>query len=409
MSRRSWVPIAALATLAGCSAREAPPEQPSPARYLYVWAGTGHGSGGRNFVAVVDVRPESPTYGQILGASAPMDGGRMPHHTEFVLPAGGRYFANDYMAGRNFLVDATTPESPRVTAAPGVAPGFRLPHSFKRLDNSHLLMTLQFGDSTRPGNPGGLAEVDAEGRLVRASSSADSAFPGAAIRTYALEALPGIDRVLTTSSPMDTIERTAHVVQVWRLSDLRLLKTIPVPGLPGDSVEYYPFEVRALEDGKTLLLNTYYCGFYRITDLDQSAPKIDLVLSMREPRRIGCSVPVVRGKFWVMPIAYAHTLVTLDVSDPAHPVEVSALPTDSTFFPHWIAADPGSNRLVVTEQGDGAPRILMIELDPATGRLSWDERFREADSTARGLSFSRARWPNGVTGHAMPHGALFVP
>jgi len=207
---------------------------------------------------------------------------------------------------------------------------------------------------------GRLAEVDAEGRLVRASSSTDSAFPGAAIRTYALEALPGIDRVLTTSSPMDT-GRTADVVQIWRLSDLALLKTIPMPGIPGDSVER----------------------------------------SLRNP--CACRRQDGAAQYLYLP------LLPFDISDPAHPVEVSALATDSSFFPHWIAADPGSNRLVVTEQGDGAPRILMIRLDPATGGLSWDERFQEADSTARGVSFSPARWPNGVTGPAMPHRALLVP
>jgi hypothetical protein len=177
----------------------------------------------------------------------------------------------------------------------------------------------------------------------------------------------------------------------------------------GDSLEKYPFEVRALADGRSLLLNTYTCGFYRITDLDRPEPRIELVHSMRDPARYGCSVPIIQGKYWLMPIAYAHTIVTLDLSDPAKPVEVAAFPFDSTFYPHWIAADPGSDRLVVTEQGDGPPRVMMLRLDRATGKLSWDAGFQEADSTARGVSFSRARWPNGVTGHAMPHGALFVP
>lgn len=406
--RRGARALTTLLALAGCSPREAPPQAPVPARYLYVWAGTGHGTGGSNFIAVLDVRPESATYGQIVGTSDAVPGGMMPHHTEFVLPPSGKYFANDFMAGKNFLVDASVPESPRVTPTPETASGFRRPHSFKRLDGSRVLMTLQFGDSTRAGNPGGLALVDSAGNVLRASSSFDSAMPHAAIRTYAIEALPGIDRVLTTSAPMDS-EHTADVVQIWRLSDLTLLKTIPIPGLAGDSVERYPFEVRGMEDGKTLLLNSYYCGFYRIAGLDSAVPTVELVLAMREPRRIGCSVPLVLGRFWIMPIAYAHTIVTLDISDPAHPVEVAAFPTDSTFFPHWIAADPGSDRLVVTEQGDGPPRVLMVRLDPATGRLSWDERFRDADSTGRGVSFSRARWSNGLTGHAIPHGALFVP
>ena len=183
-----------------------------------------------------------------------------------------------------------------------------------------------------------------------------------------------------------------------------------MPGIPGDSVNAYPFEVRALADGRTLFLNTYNCGFYRITGLETDAPRVELVLAMHHPDRIGCSVPVVLGRYWVMPIAYAHVIVTLDLVDPLHPKEVAVLPTDSTFFPHWLAADPGSDRLVVTEQADGEPRGLIVRLDRGTGRLSWDERFRDPGSARPGVSFDRAEWPGGaIHGMAMPHGALFVP
>ena len=381
-----------------------------PARFLYVWAGTGHSRehAGTDFLAILDANPDSPSYGHILGARAITNAGVMPHHAEFVLPAGRPLFANDFTTGKSFLIDHSNPASPRLLTTIDSIPGFRQPHSFARLHDTLVLATLQFGDSTVAGNPGGLAQFDASGRLLRTASSQDSSFPGARIRTYGLTLLPEIDRAVSTSSPMDT-ERTANVIQVWRLSDFTLLKTVRMPGIQGDSVEYYPFEARTLADGRTVFLNTYHCGFYRITDLDQAEPRVDLVLSMREPRRIGCSVPVVSGSFWVMPVAYAHTIVTLDISDPAHPKEVFQLPTDSTFFPHWLAADPGSDRLVVTEQGDGPPRVMMARLDPSTGRLSWDERFREADSLRLGVSFNRARWPNGLTGSAMPHAALFVP
>ena len=385
--------------------------RPAPsARYLYVWSGTGHSREhpGTDFIAVLDADRDSPSYGRILGASTIAEGGVMPHHAEFALPPGRPLFANDFTTGKSFLIDHSNPISPRLLTAIDSIPGFRQPHSFARWQDTLILATLQFGDSTVAGAPGGLAEFDANGRLLRTASSRDTAFPGAAIRTYGITLLPKLDRVLTTSSPMDT-ERTAHVIQIWRLSDLRLLKTVRMPAIAGDSVEHYPFEARTLADGRTVFLNSYYCGFYRITDLDQPEPRVELVHSMREPRRIGCSVPAIAGNFWVMPIAYAHIIVTLDISDPAHPTEVSQLPTDSTFFPHWVATDPGSDRLVVTEQGDGPPRVLMARLNRSTGRLSWDERFREADSLQRGVSFSRGRWPNGLSGAAMPHAALFVP
>jgi len=401
--RRGAGLIAGLALLAASGGA------PRPARFLYVWAGTGHEHGGTGFVAVLDANPASPGYGRIVGAAPVTEHALMPHHTEYALPGDGRFFANDYTAGLTYLIDGGSAGAPRVAGRLDSVPGFRRPHSFARLRDSRVLATMQFGDSTRPGNPGGLAEFDANGRLLRSGSSADSAFPGARIRTYGVELLPAIDRALTTSAPMET-ELTANVVQVWRLSDLRLLRTIPVPGLPGDSVNAYPFEVRVLADGRTLFLNTYNCGFYRITGLETEAPRVELVLAMHHPERLGCSVPVVLGRYWVMPIAYAHLIVTLDLADPLHPKEVSALPTDSTFFPHWLAADPGSDRLVVTEQGDGEPRVLMARLDRVTGRLSWDQRFRERDSTRLGVSFNRAEWPGGaIRGMAMPHGALFVP
>jgi hypothetical protein len=407
VSRASRLLILA-ALLSACAPRDGGQAAPNPARYLYVWAGTAHHhDAGTNFIAVVDVDTSSATYGKILTAT-PADSGMMPHHAEYTLPAGHPFFANDFMTGRTVLVDASTPLAPRVVAAADSVPHFRQTHSFMRVGDTLVIATLQFGDSTLPGNPGGLAEFTAAGRLLRTASSADSAFPGARIRTYGLALVPAIDRALSTSSPMDT-EKTANVIQLWRLSDLTLLRTTAMPGIAGDSVEYYPFEARTLADGRTVFLNTYTCGFYRITDLDRSEPKVELVYSMREPRRFGCSVPIVAGRFWVMPVAYSHVIVTLDLADPSHPVEVSRLPTDTTFFPHWLAADPGSDRLVVTEQGDGLPRIMMLRLDRRNGRLSWDERFKEADSTAHGLSFARAGWPNGITGPAMPHAALFVP
>jgi len=167
------------------------------------------------------------------------------------------------------------------------------------------------------------------------------------------------------------------------------------------------FEVRTLDDG-TVMLNSYYCGFFRISDVG-GTPKIERVMALPQPRNTGCSVPVVLGHFMVMPIAYAHRFATIDLADPAHPREVASFPTDSTFFPHWASADPGSDRLVFTDQGDGAPMVKVAHFDRATGRLSWDAGFKDAGAAAPGVSYDRASWPNGVKGMAMPHGALFVP
>jgi len=285
-------------------------------------------------------------------------------------------------------------------------PGGRRVHTLIRLPNGNLLATYQFGDGKLTGDPGGLAEFDPHGRLIRSSSSRDAAFAGAKIRTYGLTIVPKIDRAVTTSSPMDD-ERPDNVVQIWRLSDLKLLKTLKVPNVTPDSTQMNPFELRALADG-SVMMNTYHCGFFHLTDLATN-PKITRVFGFHQPENFGCSVPLIAGKFWIMPIAYAHRFVTLDISNPDHPVEVASFPTDTTFFPHWIAADPNSDRVVFTDQGDGAPVVMVAHLDRSTGRLIWDESFRDAGAAKRGVSYHRATWPNGVKGMAMPHGALFVP
>lgn len=413
-NERAWqfaLLLAALASTAGCSTSE-PARNPEPAPYLFVWAGPhmGDTAGGSasDFVAVLDADPASAGYGQVVASQEAGVAGMMAHHTELTLPAGHPVFAEDYLAGRIVLLDFTDPVRPRVVRRIDSVPGYRRPHSFVRLPNGHVLATLQFGDGSLPGDPGGLAEFDAAGTLLRTGSSADSAYSDPPVRIYGLDAFPAIDRVVTTSSPMEMV-RTANVIQVWRLSDLRLLQTIRVPQLAGDSVGSYPFEIRALPDGKSALLNTYYCGFYLVTGLDAATPKLTLVHSMRDPRRIGCSVPTLVGRYWIMPVAYDHSVISLDISDPAHPVEVSVLRSDSAFLPHWSSADPESDRIVITGQDDGEPRVLIARLDAATGRLSWDEAFRDAGATRPGVSFDRATWPHGSVEHAMPHGALFGP
>jgi hypothetical protein len=385
-------------------------------QYLYVWAGprmtgmkasdSAHHPAGSDFVAVLDVDSASATYGQVIATTAVEGEGAMAHHTEFALSDRLTLFANDYHKGSISVIDLSAPRAPRVSATVDSVPGFRTPHSFARLASGHVIATMQFGNGSVAGDPGGLAEFDENGRLVRASSSADPAFPGARIRTYGVEVLPAIDRAVTTSTPMND-EVTAHVIQLWRLSDLTLLRTIPVPKLAGDSLEMYPFEVRALAGGRTAMLNTYYCGFYLLSDLETESPRVELVHSIANPRRIGCSVPVVVGRYEVLPIAYAKRIVSFDMSNPAKPVVASELETDSTVFPHWASADRTSDRIVITGQDDGEPRLLMVRLDSATGRLSWDERFRDQGSARRGVSFDRATWPHGATGPATPHGAVF--
>ena len=396
-----------------------------PSRYLYVWAGpkdmadsnymdhAPKAGSQSDFLAVVDLQPDETgaqeRYGRVI-ATVPVGAYHtMPHHGEQAFVPGRNWFVSGYMSGQLFAFDAADRAHPRFAAHVDTMPGLRRPHSLARLRNGHLIATVQFGPDTVHGRPGGIVELDDSGRVLRTASSADPAFSGASIRTYGLAVVPALDRIVTTSSSMDD-ERVADVLQVWRLSDLRLLRTIPLPPRP-DSANREPFEARVLSDGRSVVVNTYRCGFYQVADLETLSPRAEFLLSLQPPTGPGngCSVPVVVGHYWVMPIAYQHRVAVLDVSRPDHPREVSSLATDSTFFPHWSAADPQSDRIVVTEQGDGLPRVMIARLDPNTGHLRWDERFRDAGSARPGLNFGRPTWPNGAVGSAMPHAAVFVP
>ena len=282
---------------------------------------------------------------------------------------------------------------------------------------------MQRGNGTLDGDPGGIALFDSKGKLIHTSSAADAAFPGAKIRPYSLEVVQSIDRVLTTGRAMSTLkEKAADVIQIWRLSDLELMKTLAVPHLPPASLpecemitedcraeqyagENQPFEIRALHDGSALL-STFMCGFYRIHEIASDVPVIEPVLNW--PEALGCSVPVMIDRFEIMPVMFNNLIVTLDVSDTAAPREVSRYIAADGFSPHWMAGDPGRNRIVVTADGpDAFPTILVFEVDLATGELSLDERFGAFEDMTPGISFDRANWPHGSTGAAMPHAALF--
>jgi hypothetical protein len=379
-----------------------------PSRYLYLWAGSGTSKkDGVDMIAVLDADPASPKYGAVVGALTVDTAGRMPHHSEFNLPAHGPLFVNDFSADRSFLIDYSNPAHPKLAGRLMPVPGAHTAHSFARTPSGNVVATIQFGDGKQAGNPGGLAEFDNTGKLIRFGSSSDPAFPTAHIRTYALTILPKIDRIVTTSSPMDT-ETVANIIQVWRMSDLKLIKTLDVPKVTTDSSYRYPFEVRTLPDGRTALVNTYSCGFYHVTNLEGD-PKLERVMAMPQPKNFGCSVPIIVGHFMLMPIAYAHRYANIDIADPSHPVEVSSVATDTTFYPHWVARDPGSDRVVVDDQGDGAPFVMIGHFDANTGKLTWEDKFRDAGAAKPGVSFMKDKWPNGLKGMMMPHGAVFVP
>jgi hypothetical protein len=66
--------------------------------------------------------------------------------------------------------------------------------------------------------------------------------------------------------------------------------------------------------------------------------------------------------------------------------------------------------VIVADRGDGAgeARLWMVDIDPTTGQLKVDTRFRNEGSDQPGFSFDLPEWPHGQTGPAIPHGSVFV-
>jgi hypothetical protein len=399
----------------------APDSKGSP--YLFIWSGdASHKTS--DFLAVLDAQTSSPTYGHII-ASLPIGlAGTMPHHTEYEFPEGDVLFANGWTGNRTFLFDLRHPLQPRLMAQFTERDGYTFAHSFARLPGGHVLATFQsHGEGYAPG--GGLVELDDSGTLVRSASALDPAVGKDVIWPYSLTIVPQSDRVVSTSTTMGwpdwatlpqgswslqkiNDQHTRHL-QVWRLSDLRLLKTVTLAPDSNGEHNLDPAEPRLLPGG-SVLVSTFSCGLYRVKDLDRTQPSADLVYSFPggADMHTMCSVPVVVGHYWIQTVGAVPGLIALDVSHPEKPVEVSRLKLDPRFaMPHWLAADRKSNRLVIT--GDGQSWVLVAHFDPQSGVLSLDDSFREAGANQPGISFVRQEWPHGKSGPAVVHGALFGP
>lgn len=374
--------------------------------YLYVWAGAER-DGDSDFLTVIDADTGSSRYGEIV-ASVPVGLRGMAHHSEHVMPRGDTLVVNAFRAGATFLIDLANPLDPRVAGSFRTMGQYTYPHTFERLPSGNMLATFQ---TTGEGNaqPGGLVELNPAGGLVRAASAADTADPE--LRAYSVTPIPALDRAVSTTADMWG-EAQGTSFQVWRLSSLELLATVRLPPGPRGYEHRDPAEVRLLSDSTTAILTTFTCAMYLLHGLDTGEPHAELVYVMpwETYETDECGIPLTRGRFWVQTYANAKgsKLVSLDISDPSHPVVLDELTMDEAWWPHWISLEPEGNRVVVTSSpGATLYRVLVVRLDPESGRLALDSSFRDPGSPVPGVRFDRTAWPHGAAGPARPHGAVF--
>ena len=421
------LPYLLAAVLAGLAMPSSSRPSDSVSDYVLAFAGD-RDEKDSDFFAVIDVRPGSPTSGKVVGTLPIGMTATMPHHLEYTAPQPGKLlFANAHHHEMTLLIDTSDAVRPRLVKSMGPPAPLRYGHDFARVGNGTVLAGFLRsegrspapGDTLVPGNHGGLAEYSEDGKLLRTASAAVAGFKEP-IHPYAIVPMLDVDRVVTTSAPMME-DYNADVVQIWRYSDLKLLKTIPVPhgkradgsDLPGAA--RYPFGPRRLSDG-SILMNSYGCGFYRLTDIASPNPKLSNVYTIQvpEPEKPGgtrgaCSIPVIKGHYWIMPVGRAHTVVVLDISDPARPREASRLNFRPTYSPHWAALDPKSDRVVLGAELGGEQGMYVLRFDERNGRLSFDARIGSPGGEPGYIDLENQTWPHGQTGPAWAHAALFLP
>src|SRR6202161_3079872 len=205
------------------------------------------------------------------------------------------------------------------------------PHSYMRLPNRNVLATSQHahhGDSDgQSAVTGGLVEIDDQGKVIRSASNADPAFADALLMPDSMAILPNLHRIFSTDSSMHSDDIFSGVnYQVWRLSDLKLLKTAYLDVGENRYAQISPEEARVAPDG-SVLIQTLGCGLERITGVDTNEPKSKLVYSF--PGN-WCGVPTVVGHYLVQSVPSMHGLIVLDIANAAKPVEVSRLKLSDT-------------------------------------------------------------------------------
>ena len=388
-----------VAGLLGCGSGE--PSTPGsagsdrPDEYLFVWT-TDSDSVDLNYMVVLDADPDSEGYGDVVSTLAvPTEGSIRGHHVEHrTPPAGVPLFANDFGTGETYLIDLSDPATPVLADSFTTAGPLTAPHSFERLSNGDVLATFQ---TEGEGNEaaGGIARLSPSGEMLDWGSAAAG---GAGVRPYSLAPVPGLDRVVTGSADMrGAVDR--RVIQLWRMSDLALLHTLEFPPEWGRAAE-----PRLLSDGETVLVSTFGCTLLHVEGITSDAPSVSRVWDFGGS---SCALPIVSGDFWIQAVPEVNGLVTLDVSDPADPVEVARLSLADDDWPHWIAPSSDGQRIVVTGYAGTRHRVLIVDFDPATGALAVDSAFTSEGADRPGVSFVRDSWPHGETGPGDPHGVVF--
>ena len=218
---RWLLPLHLAVAASGCGSNDAARVE-SPSRFLYVWAGDVDGNDS-DFLAVMDVRADSKTIGQVLSTVPAGIKNSLPHHLEYTMPSTDQtLFGNGHHHEAIVRLNIADAEHPTVAGTFPLPPTLRYPHDFARLVNKNMLVKFLRSDgsspvvkdSINPGSAGGIAEYTGEVKLLRWANAANSTLPKP-FHPYAFALAENKDRFLLTSASMME-DHSANAVQIWK-------------------------------------------------------------------------------------------------------------------------------------------------------------------------------------------------
>jgi len=146
---------------------------PTGSDYLFLWTAD-EDRAQEDFLAVMDV---SRGFADFRPSHHDPAGGReihgAPSHRARAQMPAANCSPNGFSSQHSFVFDLNEPEKPQLLTSFKPPAPFKRPHSYARLPNGNVLMTLQEQGSGEEVLPGGLIEVTARGDVVKTVDARD--------------------------------------------------------------------------------------------------------------------------------------------------------------------------------------------------------------------------------------------
>jgi hypothetical protein len=438
VSVRLLVRVAILALIAlGCArAPKTPPFTGEP--FLLVWAGDADRANS-DFLAVLDADPGSPTYGKVLRTYPVRSRGNEPAQLNAQPRADRSVFGTGVLTNRTFVFDLRQPLAARLVHVDEPDPKRRFWAPGAPIDLPNGRVAVACADPARYRGdprellaaPGGLVLLDTGGEYIRDLPAADPAARHLIIAPYAGAVSAAVGRLVTTNAGHGYAasargERMPGIsVQIWRLDDLRLERTVVLDAGPRGEENLAPVSARFLRKHPLLYVVTEGGGVYASDSVHTQTPVFKLVYDFGAGAVVGGMAVTPDDRFMVVALTGLNRVASLDLADPWSPKAITSVRLDRDPLdpsrtrpggPHHLTMSADGTRVVVANYTidvpgftkDGDHRVYVVRLDPATGRLRLDGAFVDEHSHEVGVSFDRATWPHGGTGPARPAGVLLV-